>query len=207
LSRQIFTAFAAGSPPQPEVQLPRLAASGTEIRECSRQWGWREPMLLEGQAACREKLAAALRAGPAVLHLATHVLSSPARPESALIVLGLVPPGRTDVLTDVEIHALGAARLVVMSGCNSGAGAPLPGAGLIGLTRAWLAAGAERVVSSLWPTPDDSGEIFLSFYRHISLDPLRAADALRRAQLQMLESRGWRGEPRYWAAYVVTGKG
>lgn len=123
-----------------------------------------------------------------------------------MIVLGLVPPGRTDVLTNSEIPSLGAARLVVLSGCSSGAGAPLPGAGLIGLSRAWLAAGAERVVSSLWPTPDNFGEIFLSFYRHISLNPKRASEALRQAQIQMIASRTWRSEPRYWAAYVVSGK-
>lgn len=203
----LFGALRNGPKPQGEIQLPRLAASAAEIRECSRQWGGSEPVLLEGPDASRERLATALRKNPAVLHLAAHVLSSPARPESAVIALGLVPPGRTDVVTDFEIPSLGAARLVVMSGCHSGAGLPLPGAGLTGLTRAWLAAGAERVVSSLWPTPDDFGEIFLSFYRHISLDPKRASEALRQAQIEMLESRSWRSEPRYWAAYVVTGKG
>lgn len=197
----------ASTSPQPSLELPRLAASATEIRECSRRWGVREAVLLEGPAACRERLAEALRGRPAVLHLATHVLTPEGRRDGALIALSLGPPGRPEVLTSSEIASLGAARLVVLSGCSSGNGAPLPGAGLVGLTRAWLAAGADRVVASLWPTPDDLGEIFLSFYGHISQQPRQAAEALRKAQLEMLHSGNWRQQPRYWAAYVVTGKG
>ncbi len=193
--------------PQPSLELPRLASSGLEIRECSRLWNSSDTVLLDGTAACRTRLREALRGRPGVLHLATHVLSPPDGPENAVIALSLRSPGAPELLTSSEIVSLGAARLVVLSGCSSGAGAALPGVGLIGLTRAWMAAGAERVVASLWPTPDDLGEIFLSFYRHITLDPREAADALRKAQLQMLGSRGWRSAPSYWAAYVVTGKG
>ena len=197
----------ASASPQTNLELPRLVASATEIRECSRRWGVREAVLLEGPAACRDRLAEALRNRPAVLHLATHVLTPEGRRDGALIALSLGPPGRPEVLTSSEIASLGAARLVVLSGCSSGNGAPLPGAGLVGLTRAWLAAGADRVVASLWPTPDDLGEIFLSFYGHISQQPRQAAEALRKAQIEMLHSGNWRRQPRYWAAYVVTGKG
>ena len=197
----------ASASPQPNLELPRLVASATEIRECSRRWGARETVLLEGPAACRDRLAEALRNRPAVLHLATHVLTPEGRRDGALLALSLGPSGRPEVLTSSEIASLGAARLVVLSGCSSGTGAPLPGAGLVGLTRAWLAAGADRVVASLWPTPDDSGEIFLSFYGHITQQPRQAAEALRKAQLEMLHSGNWRRQPRYWAAYVVTGKG
>lgn len=196
----------ASASPQPNLELPRLVASATEIRECSRRWGARETVLLEGPAACRDRLAEALRNRPAVLHLATHVLTPEGRRDGALMALSLGPTGTPEVLTSSEIASLSAARLVVLSGCSSGNGAPLPGAGLVGLTRAWLAAGADRVVASLWPTPDDSGEIFLSFYGHTKQQPRRAAEALREAQLEMLHSGNWRQQPRYWAAYVVTGR-
>jgi CHAT domain-containing protein len=82
---------------------------------------------------------------------------------------------------------------------------------LLGLSRAWLAAGAEAVVASLWPTPDDNGRLFVSFYRllrNVKRDGTgsRPASALREAQLEMLRSGTWRSEPRYWAAHFVTGK-
>jgi CHAT domain-containing protein len=98
------------------------------------------------------------------------------------------------------------AELVVMSGCHS-AGAPaMPGTGLLGLTRAWLAAGAHTVIASNWATPDENGSLFRSLYGHLGSD---AGDgpsaALRAAQLDMVHAGDWRAQPRYWAAYFVVG--
>ena len=53
--------------------------------------------------------------------------------------------------------------LVSLSGCGSGSADALPATGLMGLTRACQAAGASAVVASRWPTPDDSGALFLVF--------------------------------------------
>lgn len=206
-SLALVPALRASSSSTPGLELPRLPGSAAEIRDCARLWEGRQTLLLEGPAACRRQLAEALDGHPEVVHLATHVLTPADRRDGALIALSLGPSGHPEALTSAEIASLGAARLVVLSGCSSGAGDARPGAGLVGLTRAWLAGGAEGVVTSLWSTPDDSGEIFLSFYRHIRENPAEAAAAMRKAQLDMLHSRGWRRNPRHWAAYVVTGKG
>ena len=81
----------------------------------------------------------------------------------------------------------------------------------MGMTRAWLAAGAHSVVASLWPIPDDSGTLFESFYKHLA--ELRenwrgggAAEALRRAQLEMMREGASSAAPAQWAAYFVVGK-
>jgi CHAT domain-containing protein len=87
----------------------------------------------------------------------------------------------------------------------------------MGLTRAWLAAGADAVAASLWPTADDTGELFLSFYRHLREDAgargrlqadgyPRAAVALERAQIDMLQAGSWRSSPKYWAGFFLLGK-
>jgi CHAT domain-containing protein len=98
----------------------------------------------------------------------------------------------------------------VLSGCSSAQGEILPGTGLMGLTRAWLAAGAGTVIASRWPTADESGELFLSFYRRLLgsgafRTPARPAAALQQAQREMLHSGSWRSAPRYWAAFFATG--
>jgi CHAT domain-containing protein len=87
----------------------------------------------------------------------------------------------------------------------------LPGEGISGLSRAWLVAGARSVVASLWPTPDDTGQLFRSFYTNLRGSTgtgagVEVARALRQAQLDMLHSAGWRAQSRYWAAFFITGK-
>ena len=103
--------------------------------------------------------------------------------------------------------------LVVMSGCSSQQGETLPSAGLIGLSRAWLLAGASAVIVSAWPTPDDSGRFFSSFYSHFqtltsksgSLAK-RASIALQQAQLETRQSNAYGSSPSFWAAYSVISK-
>jgi CHAT domain-containing protein len=144
---------------------------------------------------------------PGVLHFATHVVHSPGRNHSGYIVLSLRDNGQHEILGPAEIatwHVEGS--VIALSGCSSGAAATLAGTGLMGLTRAWLTAGARAVVASLWPNPDDTGSIFLSFYRHLQARRGEgAALALRHAQMEMLRSNSWRSNPAYWASYFITG--
>jgi CHAT domain-containing protein len=76
----------------------------------------------------------------------------------------------------------------------------------MGITRAWLAAGAAGVVATNWSTPDDAGPFFQRFYRELQRREARdPAEALRIAQIETLRSGGWRSDPAYWSAYFVLG--
>jgi len=188
--------------------LPRLVASGAELDNCARAWAG-ESILLLGAGATRRNLADQMRRNPAVVHFATHVLESSERPACGLIALSLSDREEPELLTPFEIaHWRIDAGLIVLSGCYSAQGAALPGTGLMGLTRAWLTAGARAVVSSRWPTPDEDGPLFKALYRNLRTG--RRADpgqALRIAQLEMIRSGGWHAQPRYWGAYFVIGGG
>ncbi|HKA02397.1 MAG TPA: CHAT domain-containing protein, partial [Candidatus Solibacter sp.] len=129
------------------------------------------------------------------------------RPAHGLIALSLNPQRQSELLGPLEIAGWRTdAGLVVLSGCNSGEGQVLPGTGLLGLTRAWLTAGARAVIASAWPTPDTNGALFQSLYRHLAGRPEPGpAEALRAAQLEMIRSGDWRASPRYWGAYFATG--
>ena len=127
------------------------------------------------------------------------------------LLLSLAPSGQPELLDPATIATLHAScSLIVMSGCSAGAASTIASEGLLGLSRAWLAAGASSVLATQWPMPDDSGELWHSFYsawRSSALPPgsARAAQALQSAQRDAIASRSWRARPRYWASYFVLG--
>ncbi len=187
-------------------QLNRLVGSASEIRSSARSWtvGSGTVDLLQGADARREKFLGLLANHPSVIHLATHVLTPPEQRGQAFIAFGLNPAASTEFLTTFDVamlHVPGA--LVVMTGCDTGAGEIREGPGLLGLTRAWQMAGAAAVLATEWAVKDSTGEIFTSFYRHLRDES--PAEALHRSQMEMIDSGTWRAEPRYWASYQVTG--
>jgi len=191
-------------------ELARLAGSARETRACARQVRFSRPRFLMGRHANLRELRSALRCRPSVIHLATHIVPAPDDPRAARIALSLRPDGAPEMLGPALISALDVrAGLVVMSGCGSGKGRILPGEGLLGLSRAWLRAGAGSVAATLWQTPDESGALLQSFYRSLAgaeagrkIRP--SYEALRLAQLEMLDSASWKSRPAYWAAYFLV---
>lgn len=204
----------ARSNSQSTVSLARLAGSGREISASMRAWDGSSSnnLFLSGSDATVGRLREALARRPAVLHFATHFLPSAGPTPQALLALSLGRGGSPEVLGPAEIsrwrYDLSA---VVLSGCGSARAGILPAEGLMGMTRAWLAAGAHSVIASLWSTADDNGDLFVPFYGRLAglkTEPRTgaAAEALRRAQLEMLHSDSWHARPAYWAAYFVVGK-
>lgn len=191
--------------------IARLAGSAREMEACARLFGGNgaNPILLSGRSATLSRLEENLARQPAAIHFATHVVPSPENPSTSCIALSLRPDGGPDLLGPESVSALRVrSGLVVMSGCSSSTGDVLPGEGLLGLSRGWLRAGAGSVAGTLWPVPDDSGELLLAFYRHLggagSIGPSQAPhQALRLAQLEMLPAPDWRSRPAYWAAYLL----
>jgi CHAT domain-containing protein len=145
-----------------------------------------------------------------IVHFATHGVLHTQRPALSGLVLSLVDrTGRPQDgflrLHDVYNLKL-AADLVVLSGCQTALGKDLSGEGLVGLTRGFLYAGADRVVASLWQVDDEStAELMRRFYRGMLRDGRRPPDALRTAQLEMSRHPRW-SAPFYWAGFVLQGE-
>ncbi|MDP8989872.1 MAG: CHAT domain-containing protein, partial [Acidobacteriota bacterium] len=192
---------------QPGGQLQRLVGSGDEIEASAGIWaqGGGTSLLLEGRQARREGFLRSLDARPAVIHLATHVLFPSANREQARIAFGMgASPAQPEFLTTSEVARLRApGALVVMTGCAANAGEARAGAGLLGLTRAWLMAGASGVISTAWPVEDNSGAMFARFYFYLRNHS--AAEALRLSQREVAHSRTGRDAPASWASYQMTG--
>ena len=97
------------------------------------------------------------------------------------------------------------ADLVVLSACETGLGKEIKGEGLVGLTRGFMYAGANKVLVSLWKVDDAATAEFMSlFYRFMLKDNLTPAAALNATQQQMQQHHEW-SHPYYWAAFILQG--
>ncbi|MEM9907919.1 MAG: tetratricopeptide repeat protein, partial [Cyanobacteria bacterium P01_D01_bin.44] len=110
------------------------------------------------------------------------------------------------VLTALEAASLdlSGTQLVVLSACETGVGEARNGEGVYGLRRAFVMAGAQTQVLSLWRV-DDIGtkELMVGYYQRLEDNQGRSA-ALRDVQLAMLNSDEY-SHPYYWAAFIPSG--
>ncbi len=144
------------------------------------------------------------------VHFATHGYLDTTRAGLSAIVLSLVDREGKPLDGFLRVHDIYnlnlPAELVVLSACETGLGKDVTGEGLDGLTRAFMYAGARRVVVSLWNVNDKATA---SLMQRLYVGMLRGnktpAAALRAAQIEMLRSRQWQS-PYYWAAFVMQGE-
>ena len=112
------------------------------------------------------------------------------------------------LVPEISAHPVNA-NLVVLSACETSAGKIVSGEGALSLSRAFLEAGAKRVMGTLWKVQDfASYELIKNFYSSLLNDNLNVGDALRSAQLSVYNNaeNDW-SDPYYWAAYQIQGGG
>lgn len=195
-------------------QFARLINTHREVVTVAKVWsGEQQPTLLFGESFSRARLERAFQNEPAVVHIAAHVVQGQSNAANVMIGVGLTNDGTPDFLTPADIAAQQARLgLVSINGCGSGSGATLPGAGLIGLTRAWLLGGATAVAATYWPVEDGGGELFFDMYRELAqagsapITASKAAHALRSAQIAAIRAGGPRSAPSVWAAVFLAAK-
>lgn len=187
-----------------ESVLTRLPNTDREVKSCARAWGAPESHLLTGMDASTDSVEKIFQTNPSIIHFATHVVPGSGDYGSGLIALSLNRKGTLGVIGPRQILARPVtANLVVLDGCDSAQGSALPAAGLMGLTRAWIGAGAHTVLATLWDIPDNAQSALPSFYRHLrARQDLGPSAALRAAQLEMIESNP-SAPPSEWAGYFL----
>ncbi len=189
------------------LQFARLWGAAREIQSVENTWNTPGSVLISGPALSRSRIWQELDRKPAVIHFATHILEANDQLHTGWIALSIDPGGTSEFLSpaDISAHKL-STGLVVLNGCSSGNGEIRAASGLMGLTRAWIAAGASGVLATRWPGPDDTGTFFNDFYRNLKSAPEKGpAYALREARRSALRSGGWRAKPQFWASYFLTG--
>jgi len=146
--------------------------------------------------------------GKRVIHLATHGFADLKRPQySALILAKPTRAGEDGLLHAFEVERLHLdADVVVLSACETGRGQQRGTEGTFALDRAFLAAGASAVVSSLWVVDDDSTAILMSKF-HERLRAGDPADVALRAAMLDVRGRPQHSNAHFWSAFRVVGGG
>ncbi len=131
-----------------------------------------------------------------LIHLATHGVFRPEAPFRSALELA---DGELPLLEVLGLKLK--AALVILSACETGVGL-LDGAdGIIGLHRAFLAAGAQRVISSLWRVSDLGTALLMKhFFR--GLARTSPARALQEAQNKVRQRFA---HPAFWAGFRLDG--
>jgi CHAT domain-containing protein len=140
-----------------------------------------------------------------VVHLATHGQFS-SRPEDTFILAADGPMNVTDfdlLLRRRDETYSQALELLVLSACQTAEGDNRATLGLAGVA---VRAGARSTMASLWNVGDRSTAILVGeFYRELVSAKVTKAEALRRAQVTLLQKYPNYSRPGYWAAYVLVG--
>ena len=92
--------------------------------------------------------------------------------------------------------------MVVLSACETGLSDQGSGDEMVGLVRAFLVAGAARVLASLWPVDDAITAIFMASFYGALCQGQAPATALRWAQIEVMRHHP---HPFYWAAFTLHG--
>ena len=144
-----------------------------------------------------------------IVHFATHAKLDQQHPKLSALYLSHFDEHGESADALLHINAIADlsldADLVVLSACETALGKEVKGEGLVGFTRAFLYAGARQVVATLWVIEDKaSADLMKLFYRYMLHEDLSPSAALRRAQLDFINSN--RRNPNFWAGFFVQGE-
>jgi CHAT domain-containing protein len=133
-----------------------------------------------------------------VIHLACHAQFRADNPMFSALYLA-------DGALTVEATEALALRpgTVVLSACETALAEEGTGDEMVGLVRAFLIAGASRVVASLWPVDDAITFRFMTLFHGALSEGVTPGTALRRAQLQVMRDHP---HPFHWGAFTLNGR-
>jgi len=190
---------------EPVEAFPALPKAPEEMHRVESFFPAAKRAVLEGKQATPEAFLSSHPERYAYLHFVTHGTASITRPLDSAVILSKSGDSYKLYARDILQHPL-SADLVTISACEGAGGRAYSGEGLIGLSWAFLHAGAHNVVAALWEVNDSAApQIMDTFYSEMSKgkDP---ASALRTAKLALLHNQDPDivfKKPFYWAPFQL----
>ncbi len=191
------------------VTYPVLNNAPSELKQIQELFP--DNLLLKNDKFTRQNLQNELaKTSYPIIHLTTHGQFG-TDPEDAFLVTGKNPETKShEKLTITELeNSLRSIRdrdelveLLVLTACQTAVGDERAALGLAGVA---VQAGVSSAIASLWYVPDDSTEILITqFYRNWQ-QGMSKAEALKKAQSQLIQKDDKYAHPLYWAPFILIG--
>ena len=145
-----------------------------------------------------------------ILHFSTHGIGIPEIPELSAIILNpddnTTEDGflRMGEISELKLNA----DFVNLSACETGLGKIYSGEGVVGLSQAFIVAGANGISASLWQVNDKSTAQFMidvfTLVKKENITYMQAINKTKRLFIEGKHSNKW-GTPYYWAPFIYYG--
>jgi CHAT domain-containing protein/tetratricopeptide (TPR) repeat protein len=194
--------FMVGDPLSSEEQFPPLRQAAREMSLVRNYFKEDRRRILNGKEATPAAYFSSEPERFDYLHFVTHGTASRTHPLDSAVILTKSGDSTKLYAHEIITRPLNA-YLVTVSACDGVGKRTYAGEGLVGLSWAFLRAGAHNVIASLWEVNDDSTpQLMDGLYKGLSAgqDP---ATALRNAKLTLVRSQGNFRKPFYWAPFQL----
>lgn len=143
--------------------------------------------------------------GAPIVHLATHGQFSSSNEETFVLTWNdrLDINTLNNLLQTSELNENGPIELLVLSACETATGDKQAALGMAGMA---VRSGARSTIATLWQVNDEATALLMSeLYDQLANQQLTKAEALRQAQLTVLQNPQYRRHPYYWSSYILVG--
>ena len=191
-----------GNPVYNDAEYSELKQAQREMKQVSQHFPADRRTILEGSQATPAAYSASAPGRFSYIHFVAHGTASRTSPLDSSIILSPQSHQWKLYARDIMKEPLHA-ELVTISACYGAGSRSYSGEGLVGLSWAFLRAGAHNVIAALWEVSDNSTPQLMDAMYGKLADSQDPVTALREAQLTMLRSDTVYRRPFYWGAFQV----
>jgi CHAT domain-containing protein len=207
-----------GDPVSPSVDYPELPYAAQEMTQIGKHFALTDEVVFKRQQATPGAYLASDPRQFSYIHFVSHGVASRTDPLDSAIILSKTSSssqantktsGADDNQDSFKLYAREImrhpidARLVTISACYGSGIRAYAGEGLVGLSWAFLRAGAHNVIGALWEASDDAAARLMDTMYQGLHDGQSPDVALRHAKLALLHSQGYFRKPFYWAHFQI----
>lgn len=207
--RQSERLLSIGNPSFSRKAYPQLSDLPSAEREATNiAQFYKSPKLLTRETALKSNVVSALSESD-VVHYAGHYLANQYSPMLSRLILTSKSGEGAESLEMHEVFSrhLSRTRLLILSACGTAIERSHDSEGMIGVARAFIAAGVPLIVATQWEIDSEPTlSLMTAFHRYRQLEKIATVQALHRAQFDMLYGPDERYRaPYYWAGFVLIG--